>query len=265
MSDGLSERDHEIRDNCCIVDSTLCKRMGATGCYSCYIRTLKTDESKKDALARWETTLSLLPRDIDDLHDSEECQFCKGTPEKKDGYATLEMAHAEPYAEKGMFFGFGKKVRVPVGSLVNVEMGICKRCKKVFRIIDIMQLITMIVGLVIGIVVVAIPGIGGPLSSISPIIPLLVIVGFGVAGYYLGDQVALWYAQKSKDTVKIDLTEIPQINKMIHRDWFFFQMSKEKPKMFFYKKSKQPRLFCEQDQHVESGDDDFDPLDNINI
>lgn len=263
---GTSERDNEIKSKCCIADSSLCKRLGTEGCYSCYIRTLKGDSNKQDALQRWETTLSLLPQDIDSLHDSDDCQFCKGTPEKKDGYATLEMANPEPYAEKGMFFGFGKKVRVPVGSLVNVQVAICKRCRKAFRVIDLMQLITMIVGIAVGIVVVAIPTIGQPLAEISPVIPLLVIVGFGVAGFYLGDQVALWYAQKVKDTVKIDLTEIPQINKMIHRDWFFFQMTKEKPKLFFTKKMKQPRLFCEEEKRPDNGDDnDFDPLDNINI
>ena len=95
---------------CPIADSELCEWLGRNGCYQCYISTLKTPEAKEKALSNWKTTLSYLPNNIDELHSTGKCQFCKSEePEEMDGYATFEIAHSEPYAEKGLIFGLGKR------------------------------------------------------------------------------------------------------------------------------------------------------------
>ena len=97
-----SRGNEGLKKHCPISDSELCDWLGKKGCYQCYISTLKTETQKTDALERWKVTLSYLPDNIDDLHTSDECQFCKDEkPEKAQYYATFEMAHPEPYAEKG--------------------------------------------------------------------------------------------------------------------------------------------------------------------
>lgn len=260
----MSEHDYKSeRDTCKIADSSLCDRLSKNGCQNCYIRSLKSDEQKEEALQRWQQTLALIPRTIDDLHESEDCQFCKGDIHKKDGYALLEMAHAEPYYEKGMFFGFGKKVRTPVGSLVMLQISVCKRCRKVFRMIDMLQILIFIASIALAIAFLAIPAIGGQLAKISPLMPFLLLAAIGVAGYFLGDSIAQQYARSAAKKVKLDLTEIPKINEMIHRGWFFFQTNKERPRMSFSKKKQQPRLFLKEEHNEDDNDDS--PLDNINI
>ncbi len=271
MSNGNGTgQGSDPKEKCPIADTELCEWLGKNGCYQCYISTLKTPEAKEKALANWRTTLSYLPSNIDELHTTGKCQFCKeDEPEESDGYATFEIAHPEPYAEKGMIFGLGKKVRTPVGSLLTLQVSIGKECRKAFRMIDFMQMGFLILFVVAGFVLLMIPQISGPLANWFVFMPYLLIILMGLAGYFLGKNMSAAYLKKISKKVRIDLREIKLIKQMLDRGWFFFQTSNGMPRVFFSKKKGYECLKCQPKEPVEelaeAADEDEETLDNMNI
>ena len=144
-------------EDCAVKDSALCRWIDKD-CADCYIKGFKDNDDARDALAGFETTLSLLPEDIDELQ-GEDCCFCVGEKQKRAGYAIIDLAHSEPASKKGMFFGLGKKVRQRIGSLMPISVSICKACKHNFWLFDIIKWVTLIVFVGIGIGLCLIPAI----------------------------------------------------------------------------------------------------------
>ncbi len=259
MSEQTSREDL-IRKDCEIAGSNLCYWLDKSGCHDCYLAGKKKEERER-AAANWEVTLSLLPKDVDALHERSECQFCKDEPRPADGYAMVEMAHPEPYYEKGMFFGIGKKVRTPVGSLVSLQMSVCPTCRKAFRMGDVWQLGVFLGMLALSLVLIMIPSIYLAMASVNVLIPIAFVVVMTVAGYLLGKNLSMAHWRKIKHKVKVNLAEIPEVEEMLGKGWFFFQINNGMPRVFFNKKKNYERLR----KPVEPCEEDEVMLDNINI
>ena len=258
------EYNNRSREACPICDSELCNWLDrGGGCYRCYISTLKSEEDKEKALERWMTTLSYIPENIDDLHMTDDCQFCREQPPKKvTSYATFDMAHPEPYSAKGMFFGIGKKVRTPVGSLVSLQVGICSDCKKAFRMMDYLHLGIFFAFLIAAFVLLLIPEFANPMVNLFALLPVIFVALMGLAGFFLGKMLGMNSLKKAAKTVKIDLAEIPLIRRMLQNGWFFFQTNNGMPRLYFRKTKTYERL---RKAPPQESDEDEIPLDNINI
>lgn len=265
MSDyEINNEGLELDRSCACCESDLCYWLAhRVGCHRCYIGTLKNDEQKIEAMDRWKETLSLLPKNFDALHETDECQFCKGEKEKIDGYATFEMANPEPFFAKGMFFGFGKKVRTPVGSLVTVQAGICKRCRKAFRFGDIVQIAGLVVGVVLGIILLMVPQISEPMYNLFALLPVIFLMLMGVAGYFIGKNAQIAHYKKVAKRTKVDLAEISVVAIMLSKNWFFFQTNNGMPRVAFSKKKQFGRMLKKQEEDKSTNEDM--PLDNMNI
>lgn len=258
----FNERREDIDNECVIADSELCHWMAAkTGCANCYIHNLKTDEQRQDSLEKWKETLNLVPDGLTQLHNTDECQFCKGKIKKADGYANIEMAHAEPYYEKGMFFGIGKKVRTPVGSLLPVQAAVCADCRRKIIFVDYTPLIFLLLFLAIAVIILMLPNMAQNLANIMELLPVLFILGMIGAGYLFGKAMHKLYAKKVSTEVKIDACEIPLIKQMIDEGWFFFQTNDDIAKISFSKHKLYDRI---KDKDREERTIDI-PLDNMNI
>ncbi len=251
MSEARNEHEKYIRENCCIENSELCHWLDKSGCLHCYIATIKADSDKQDALNRWKTTLSYLPEDFDNLHLDGKCHFCMDEPKDSDAYALFDMANPEPKSEKGMFFGFGKKVRTPIGSLLTVQAGICNKCKKTYRLIDILQIATPVIFLVVGIILLGIPAFSQPLVNLFEFLPLIFAVLMGVVGFYLGKFFSKAYLNKQKQFVKLDLALIPQVKRMLNKGWFFFQTVDNIPRLSFSKTKQYSSVMILKDEIEE--------------
>ncbi|MEG0257366.1 MAG: hypothetical protein RR632_03625 [Christensenella sp.] len=265
MSDTNDYRSEELKKRCCIADSELCDWLGKKGCYQCYICSLKSDSQKQEALEHWNVTLSYIPENIDDLHMSEECQFCKEEPpEKAEYYATFEMAHPEPYAEKGMILGLGKKVRTPIGSLVTIQAAIGKKCKSAVHMVDMLQIWTLVGFLIAAFVLLMIPQIGVAMANMFAFMPYIFIVLMLVAGYFLGKNLSAAHLKKIKKTIRADVSEMPLVRQMLDNGWSFFNKGSDgMTKMFFHKTKTYNRLRKSYVENTEAGEDIT--LDNINI
>lgn len=223
---------------CSARGSDLCwKFANQGGCEHCYVHGLREKEQQKGASELWEKTVRLLPADIDELSESETCWFCTGEDkEKADGYAVLDMANPEPYASKGIFFGYGKKVRTPVGSLVSLHISIGPKCRKAFRMVEVIQVGWLIGMIVLALVLLMIPAISGPMVRTFMLLPVVFLALMGGAGYAVGRSLSLSYMNKQARGVCFDVAKIPMIRKMLGRDWYFFQSDRGIPHMSFTKK-----------------------------
>ena len=223
-------------EECVISDSALCKWLDKD-CKDCYIKDLKDNDEIAGMLANFEVTLSLLPDNFDDLQ-SEECQFCKKEDKnKRHGYALIDLAHSEPEQKKGMFFGFGKKVRQKIGSLMPLSISICKECRRTLRFVESIKWISIIVFLGLAIVVQLTLPVGDKLSEISVSLPYGMIILGALIGYIAGKVASNAYMKAKSDETCFNVFEIPVCEDMRDRGWFLMQDNGEITRFIFSKKS----------------------------
>ena len=247
-------------DPCPIEGSELCYWLAEGNCDTCYAARIKMAEDRERMLKNWRVTLSNLPKEFDDLGNSDTCVLTKGEPVKADCYASTYMAHPDPPAKKGIILGFGKKVRIPVGSMVNLHMAISKKCRNRFRL---MSLIDILMVLVLGAgaaVAVFTPAFASLFTNgaIHFIIGLLIVIGAGVAGYYLGRKLRSVLREKYSKEMRVDLREVPVIAEMMDRGWFFYDNSRggkgdpARLELFFDRKKDFKNIFPPEDFSVDS-------------
>ena len=67
-------------DPCPIEGSELCYWLAEGNCDTCYVSRIKMAEDRERMLKNWRVTLSNLPKEFDDLGNSEKCVLTKGEP-----------------------------------------------------------------------------------------------------------------------------------------------------------------------------------------
>ncbi len=227
---------------CTIKDSALCNWVHKEDCANCYVMELSNDE-QADALKRWEVTQSLLPDDVDALHQSETCLFCVKDPLPRSCYATLDIANPEPESKKGMFFGIGKKVRSRIGSLIPLAISCCSRCRKVFFMADAIRYTTPLVFLVIGILLTLIPPVHSLLNAAGALMSTLFVVAMFLIGILAGRVFFNLYVKNKGREVRLNVFDIPIVAKMQDMGWFLLEGEGPVTKLIFSKnKMKQANL-----------------------
>lgn len=241
---GAWEKDYELDEKCTARGSDLCwKFASGKGCDTCYIKGLREDYAKDQACERWEQTVRLLPPNVDELTRTDTCQFCAGeTREPADGFAVVEMANPEPVHMKGIFFGYGKKVRTPVGSLVALHIAIGKKCRRAFRMVEVIQIAWLVGMIALALAMLAVPQIAQPMANAFVLLPVVFLGLMAGAGYALGRSTAFAYMRRKSSEVNFDVGTIPAVAAMLKRDWFFFQTDRGMPRMSFTKKRSAPGL-----------------------
>ena len=202
---------------CMASDTELCRWIGKE-CEDCYIGGLKHKDDTEKMLSDFRVTLSLLPEDFDSLQ-GEECCFCVGDVKKtRAGYAVVDLAHSEPEARKGMFFGFGKKVRQKIGSLMPVSISICRDCRRALRMVEYLKwiVIAAFVGLSIGLCFI-------PAINTLPALPYGVIIAGFLAGYLMSRLVSDAYMKAQSKKTAFNVFDIPVCKQMQEDGWFTMQ------------------------------------------
>ncbi|MBR4078731.1 MAG: hypothetical protein IKK29_00825 [Christensenellaceae bacterium] len=222
--------------DCKLNGTNLCKFMGCDGCEKCVFRMGVGKGMDEAAMAeRWEVTLSYLPEEIDALHETETCVFCGEAP--RECYGELSLGHPEPEYKRGMFFGFGKKVRSDIGSLIDVPISCCKACKRRIIMQDMLQYAIVALSFILGVVFVSIPAIAAAMENAFFLIPLAILVAFVVAGYFISKAVQKTLIKKQTEKMITNPLEIPTVKKMTAAGWFPIPSAKEeRPHLHFTKK-----------------------------
>jgi hypothetical protein len=219
-------------ENCTVTDSVLCKWLNKD-CKDCYIHTLKKDDDVDQMLKNFEVTLSLLPAGFDEL-EGEQCAFCKGEHKNpRAGYAIVDLAHSEPANMKGMFFGFGKKVKQRIGSMMPVSISVCKQCRRALRLLEAFKWLSILVfcGVALGLLIV--PSIGTAVSNLSPALPIGIVLVAGAVGYLVGKLISGAYIKAESKRMFFNVFDIPAGAEMKEKGWFTIQDDGEVTRVLF--------------------------------
>lgn len=216
-------------EKCVVSDTVLCKWLGRD-CEGCFVDGFKDAEDAKKMLEDFEVTLSLLPEDIDTLQE-EECCFCMDEPRKRVAYAVIDLGHSEPANKKGMFFGFGKKVRQRIGSMMPVSISICKRCRRVFRMLDLLKWASLLVFIGIGVGICFLPAVNQ-----NPALPYGVVIVSGIVGYIVGKLLTNRIISSQRRQTRLNVFEILVCAQMNALGWFTIQDDSPVTHFLFSKK-----------------------------
>lgn len=241
---------------CPIKNSELCYWLAEGECYKCYANKVKDFGTREGMARNWKIMLSNLPENVDDLGNSETCVFCKGEPNKTECYATMDLAHPDPPAKKGLIFGFGKKVRIPVGSMFSLKLACCKKCRNKIRFAYLSSALIFIIMIAVGFLLGCLPG--GPAYAAGEentlVIALIYIIGFAVGGHFLGKAIGKKIMAHTAKVVNLDPRKIPTVAEMFANRWFIFDNGKatDEVKLFFSNKKDFKNVFPPENFCVDS-------------
>ena len=243
---------------CPVKNTEICYWIGEGKCSKCYLHTIKDLQTREGMLNHWRVMLSNLPEDIDDLGNSDTCVLCKGhEPNKTDCWAMTDLAHPDPPAKKGMIFGIGKKIPIPVGSMFTLHLAVCRDCRRKIRNIDLISILWFIGMIAVGMLLLMTP-IMIPFGEGGILVGLGIVAACAVAGWFIGKACAKAYAKKVAGSVHIDLREIPQIGRMFRNRWFIYDGNRNTKatefKLFFSNKKDFKNVFPPKDFAVDSED-----------
>ncbi len=244
---------------CSVKNTDICNYLGCDGCEKCVLNNSAREYEKIHTNEIWQVTQTNLPENADAFHESETCFFCKKRPgNKKDGYAMVDIAHPEPAYEKGPFFGLGKAVRMPVGSLIQLPITICKECRRRHLLIENLKYFSLVAGFLIGLLELFLLQDTEYLQYSPEYIPIVMLL-LTIAIFYM---VGGWYAKrlvkKNNRLMYYNIFDIPEMQGFKEKGWFVFRDDKEKTRMYFSKKKprKNFKFFWPREQEQETEKDD---------
>ena len=218
--------------DCRLYHTPQCDLLNMPSCDECIVNDKADDaeliQKDLDILA------GLLPEGgVSPLFDTDECVLCKGEKNKRAVYGLLDLGHAEPKREKRSILGL--KVRARVGSLLPVQLSVCKACKRRLLILDYLPaVLPVIVGLAV-ILVFMLPGITASLERTAPIMPFALFVVSLLLAAVLGSLLSRTLAGRYSKHMHLDVFELPLLNEMKENGWFSLSTTGKKPRLIFVK------------------------------
>ena len=221
---------------CEIRGEAACDFLGSGGCKECPLYKQNVRQFERRNINKiWEVTLTNLPDDVDKFHEAEECFFCKKEKKnKKAAYAIVEIAHPDPPHESGEMFGFGKKIRRPVGSMIQVPVAVCKDCKRRLDLLDNLRFIGMGAGFLLGLLVIWLIQDMEFIRYGGDLLPILIFLLLIALGYQGGKFCERALSRKYQKEMHLRFFEIPETKELRELGWFT-QDEGGKGKMFVKK------------------------------
>lgn len=242
-------------ENCVISDSSVCVWLDKP-CSECYVDKLKTNDDKEKVLSDFEVMLSLIPNDFDELQ-GEECQFCKGRKKSRAGYALIDLGHSEPEHKKGAFFGLGKKIRQRIGSLLPVNISICRDCRRALRLVDSIKWLFIVGMVALAVGLLFVPEINKAVAYADSPLPYVIVIGGGVLGYLLGKVTSAAYLKAKSESICFNVFDIPICAKMKEMGWFTVQDDTPATRFVFSRKPFVKKIGELKNTAFKNDNDDF--------
>ena len=200
---------------CALSGTKYCRLLNMHACEQCTIRGSENLADVQKDIDLYET---LLPEGgVARLFHSKECQFCKTEPKgERAGYAILDMAHPEPKRVQKWLLG---KRTTRFGTMIPVQMSVCKKCRTRFRLIDAMPVAVSVVLGAIGLALFSTGGIGERLADVSQALPLVVWLVLLIGGYFLGRLASRLLEKDAEKRMIVNVMTHPAIAEMLAKGW----------------------------------------------
>ncbi len=216
--------------DCKLYHTQQCDLLNMASCDECIVNGKDDDaELIKHDL---DILLGLLPSGgVSPLFDTEECVLCKGEKNKRSCYGLIDLGHAEPKREKRSIIGL--KVRARVGSLLPVQLSVCRACKRRLLILDYLPIaLPVVIGLAV-LLVFMLPGVTASLERTATIMPFALFIVSILLASVLGSLFARTLGVRYAKYTYLDVFELPLLKEMKEKGWFPLNMSGKKPRLIF--------------------------------
>jgi len=212
------QRDIQKRD-CELYGTHYCDLLNMRSCEQCPLTNPDSEMTAESTVRDLDLYESLLPEEgIAHLFETPTCTLCKGKPNKKAGYALFHMAHPEPKRmQNGLLFG---KKRSPIGTLIPVQLGICKTCRRRLLLLDYLPIALPALVAAIELGLFLIDGIEAPLIAIAPYVPFLIWIGSIAIAIIVSHVLRSILKKRYLAETYINVNEHPTIRKMMLNGWF---------------------------------------------
>jgi len=238
---------------CQLRDTDICNYTGSEGCETCYLGTLGSKSDFIQIQENWKATLNLVPDRIDEVHQSEDCWFCRGDRKNKaERYALAELANREPAYKKGYFWGVGPKIRMDIGSLLVIPVPCCKKCEKNLKTYLRMRWGIRIGGIFLGVAAFIVLALVQEVTNAWIGIPYIVAALLMAAGVIAGPILAKSFKKKKEAVTAMNLFETPILSEMRQRGWFAMQEDKGEPRVQFVKKKPRPNMVIKKQESIDT-------------
>lgn len=214
--------DRTINNRRCPLYGThTCELLHMRDCGQCPLTrpgTEITPEMLRKDLDLYET---LLPAGgIAPLFEAKTCRFCREETQagKRQGYAIFNMAHPEPARmERGLLFG---KRRSAAGTMVPVQLAVCKHCRRRLLLLDYLPLLVPTVAGAILLVLLADGAVSDAVASVAAYLPFLLWAGGVALAWGAARLVCARLKKRFAADMYVDVLEHPTLAEMREKGWF---------------------------------------------
>ncbi len=210
-------------NGCELAGTKYCRLLNVKSCDGCAAH----NNDVKQIVADLELYETLLPEGgVSQLFLDTDCQFCKGEPNRRNGYAILDFAHPEPKRLQRWLFG---KKMTPFGTMIPVQLGICKACRRRLLAIEYLPVIIPVLMGTLGLILFSFDPIVNPLLSIASYLPFLIWLVAVFVAMLIGKAAAKGLEKKFSCETRVDILEHPVLREMLEKGWFpIFKQSRTK-------------------------------------
>lgn len=221
-------------DSCKLYHTKYCDLLNMQTCDTCFVK--KSDDVEQ-VLADLDVLQSLLPQEpLHHLFAGEECQLCKQEENKgrRAYYGFVDMGHPEPKRTKRSVIGL--KVKTDVGSMVPLQIGACSQCRRRMLVLEYVPiLIPVLAGLTV-LLLLIVPGISDGLERIAQIMPFVLFAGVILVSFVVAAIIKRMLTKKYSQLTRMNIFEIPLVQKMKELGWFPLGKSGNTVKVVFSRK-----------------------------
>ena len=175
-----------------------------------------TEESLRKDLDLYE---SLLPEGgIARLFESKTCQLCRKEPGRRQGYVIFNMAHPEPKRmQNGLLFG---KKRSPIGTMVPVQMAVCKQCRRRLLVVDYLPLVLSVVTGALLLALLSVGSLAESLVQVHPVLPFAIWAGGMLLALLIALAIRRGLRKRFEKEMYLNVLQHPVMQRMMEKGWF---------------------------------------------
>lgn len=224
--------DHlPVNPDCALSGTKYCHLLNMGSCERCTVREVEDKKSLMSDIDLYET---LLPQGgVSRLFTEPVCQLCKNEPKgKRAGYVMLDMAHPEPKRTQRWLLG---KRTLRIGTMIPVQLGVCKKCRRTLMLIDYLPPICAIL---LGFPSLFLYGTGpvaDRLKDVSAALPALAWVATIVASVVLGKLLSALAVRQAGKRMIVDALAHPVLSEMVDKGWLPINFTGKRAHVLFSK------------------------------
>ncbi len=206
--------------DCPLHGSRYCSILNMLSCEECTVSAREKTVGIESVTTYIDALEKLMPEDgIAELFTGDNCVLCKSDePNRKSGYALLDMGNAEPGGTRRNVLGIKTKLRT--GAIIPVQFSCCSECRKRFLYIEYVRLAMVAACIAVMVLLMSVRPIFEAMKAVWMGLPAAVFVAGLAASIIAGTVVRSALIKKYSAFTHLDVFELPKLAQMQQKGWF---------------------------------------------